>query len=1148
MRRKVLLFGSILALLVQPLWTRAADVHVIAYQDAPLVIQQCQVDTSGAQPVLRTAFNVAGTKDIDNVRFRYQFLDAQGHVVAEAHPQEAGTFTVAKSYTSSQPAVTQLPAYASVTCAPAYAHFADGTTWTAPGGNANGLGVLPIVLGAAALAAGIAVAASSSSSSPSSPPVPPPTAPPPPSLTVSPALLTFSSSSGAPLQFTVSGGAPPYSIDASECTKFATVNGSSPGPYTVTPIVAATTGGECVVKVRSGNGERGNLAVVVQVPQLVVGALTFTGPTAPAQTLPLSGGAAPFTIDDSACKGIATVSAASGSGPFTVRPVASNGGGGSCALKVTSANHVTQQAPVTVAHTLLTVSPTYFTFASPTASGETLIASGGRAPYTIDLGKCALVTVTPASGSGPFTVAPNGKGVGSCVIVVRSADHQTQSVSIVIGATPLAVTPSSLTFTSPTAPAQTFTASGAVAPYKATAAGCTTLATLSGTSPTFTLTPVSSSPGGTCVIKVTSADHQEATVIASVSVGTTLSVTPVALSFVTPSSPTQSFSVSGGTAPYTIASPDCSGIATFTPTTLSSAGSVTVTPAGAGSCGITVEDSSAVKQSRSVAIVVGAPAFSVTPATLDFATPEAPAQDVAVSGGSPMYDVDDAACSSVATVSGSGTLPGTLTVTPVAVGTCVFAVRSGNGSSVAVGVTVRAAPLTVTPGTLTFVNPYPTPGPQTFSVSGGAMPYHVVTSDCTGLVEGASGRRRSGGSPPSQTFTVTPAYNVVGTCGLTVQSGDNQSVVVIVKLTASAAYTLMEQPVQIDVSTSHQLAIFGGLYPRTLDISACAGYLTGSSVNFDYNLMTNWSVDATASLGTCPTIARTADGQYVINMVEIVPTRHAPPLQAMPSELRFDDHKAPPQEFAVIGGHKPYRIDDEDCMHVAHVSTVRLDEVYRVEPDASSNGKSCTIEIHSADGQKVMEHVEVGKHPLEVRAPREAQPIGTLTFRALTFASPIAPPQMVRLSGATTYRLDPSACAGVVTVNGSAGVYTVTPVRGNPSGATCAFGVEADGASQTISVTVAPPLAVTPKALEFATIHAGPQRVRVSGAQPISFVVSPNCAQALSVEPGAVSGFVQEFLVRAVREPNASPCTITFIGNGQIVPLTVNVRTHPRRQ
>jgi hypothetical protein len=1145
-RRGVLLLACVVALLVQPLWTRAADVRVIAYQGAPLVVQQCQVDTSGAQPVLHTTFNVAGTKDIDVARFHYQFLDAQGHVVADARPEQSGRFALAQSYSFTQPTLTPLPAYTDVSCAPAYAHFTDGTTWFAPTQTSNAADVLSIVLGAAALAAGIAVAASSHSSSPSSPPVPPPTAPPPPSsLTVSPSLLTFNSSTSSPLKFTVHGGTPPYTIDASACSTFARVTGSSPGPFTVTPIASATTGGECSITVRSSGGDPASVAVVVKVPQLVVGGLAFTGPSAPAQTLPLSGGAAPFTIDSSECRGIATVSPTTGSGPFTVKPVASNGGGGSCELLVTSANHVTQRAPVTVAPTALLVSPLYFTFPNPSSPGETLTARGGRAPYTVDLGKCTLVTATPHSGSGPFTVAPNGKGVGSCVIVLRSADGQTESISIVIGATPLAVTPSSVSFTSPTAPAQTFTASGGVAPYKATATDCARVATLSGTSPTFTLTPVSSSPGGTCIIKVMSADHQEQTVIVNVSVGTTLSVTPVALSFVTPSSPAQTFTVSGGTPPYTIASPDCSGIATFTPATLSSAGSVTVTAAGTGSCGITVDDSSKVKQSRSVAIVVGAPAFSVTPTTLEFASPSASGEDVTVSGGSAPYVVDTG-CAGVADVSGSASLPGTLTVTPVAPGTCVFSVRSGNGSSVAVGVTVRATPLTVTPETLTFTNPYltPTAPSQTITVSGGVAPYTPDYSGCAGMIV-PSARHRSGGSPPSIEFTITQAQNVYGSCAFTIRSADNQSVPVIVKFQASTLTLLglFPSPVVGNIST---LSVALGGYPRDLDDSACAALISFINVLPESPAYSFFNI-AWSTAGTCTLAVTSADGQYLLIPIVVTSTRVHIPLKALPKELTFADRAAPARDFGVVGGKKPYTLDDKDCKNVVRVTGTPRG-LYTVTPVRTGKPRAtCSILIRSANAERATVQVVIGKKPsLGVKPPFKANPMGQLMFHTLSFASPIAPPQSVPISGATTYRLDAAPCAGVVTVNGSAGVYTVAPVRSSAGGATCAFSVEADGVAHTVSVTVAPPLAVNPKVLEFATIHGAPARVRVNGAQPIDFVVSPNCAQALTVERGGVSGFVQEFLVHAVREPNASPCTITFIGNGQVVPLTVNVRTHQR--
>jgi hypothetical protein len=344
------------------------------------------------------------------------------------------------------------------------------------------------------------------------------------------------------------------------------------------------------------------------------------------------------------------------------------------------------------------------------------------------------------------------------------------------------------------------------------------------------------------------------------------------------------------------------------------------------------------------------------------------------------------------------------------------------------------------------------------------------------------------------------------------------------------------------------LQVEGGGFPRSLDDSTCAAQIISVDSVQNDEYFGVWFIYTTITPGTCALVVSSIDGQSLAVPFVVTSSRAPIRLVAAPNKLIFAGRAAPARRLGVFGAVKPYTLNDKDCKTVVRV-TGGSRGLYTVTPVRTGKPTAkCSIQIRSANAEKVTVLVVIGKKPsLEVKPPFKAKPMGQVMLHTLSFASPIAAPQTVRVSGATTYRLDGSACAGVVTVSGSAGVYTVTPIHNNVSGATCAFSVEADGISQPISVTVAPPLAVTPKVLEFATIHGGPQRVRVSGAQPIDFVVSPNCAQALSVERGGVSGFVQEFLVHAVREPASSPCTITFIGNGQVVPLTVNMRTHSRQ-
>jgi hypothetical protein len=481
---------------------------------------------------------------------------------------------------------------------------------------------------------------------------------------------------------------------------------------------------------------------------------------------------------------------------------------------------------------------------------------------------------------------------------------------------------------------------------------------------------------------------------------------------------------------------------------------VTVTPVSANDCSIRVDDSSKVKQSRSVAVVIAPVPFTVTPALLKFSSSQAPAKTDTDSGGVMPYSVDGSGCDRLATV--TITAPSEETVTPKAEasggGVCVFSVRDATGASVNVTVEVAKTPLTVTPASLTFSD-RDAPA-QTFSASGGGLPYTLDFSSCDGLVD------VSGTSPGP--YTVTPVRGNdkgPGTCSITVMSTDQQT--------------------------------------GTVSVSVGEGSFTVS-----------------------------------------------------PSDMVFYHAGSPPQLFQVTGGEQPYTVDATACTTAppyGYPTLKSVDEIspglYQVTPAPSAQGgATCVISVYSADGQKSSVSVKI------ISAGGSFRERLTVTSAFLNFASPVAAPQVERVSGGNgRYTLDPSACAGVVTVSGSAGVYTVAPVRSNPSGATCTFAVRAGALARTIDVTVAPPLAVNPRVLSFTTLHGAPARLRVIGAAPIAFSVSPNCAGALNVTRGPIAGFVQEFLVQLVRMPDASPCTIIFTANGQVAPLSVNVRLSHRR-
>ena len=99
-----------------------------------------------------------------------------------------------------------------------------------------------------------------------------------------------------------------------------------------------------------------------------------------------------------------------------------------------------------------------------------------------------------------------------------------------------------------------------------------------------------------------------------------------------------------------------------------------------------------------------APPLNVSAASVNFASPTATAQTVTVSGGTPAYNVS--ACNGVANVAVNGSA---LTVTPVAVGSCVLTISDSSSPSLSGSLTITvAAPIAMvalSPDAVSFASP-----------------------------------------------------------------------------------------------------------------------------------------------------------------------------------------------------------------------------------------------------------------------------------------------------------------------------------------------------------------------------------------------------------------------------------------------------------
>jgi FtsP/CotA-like multicopper oxidase with cupredoxin domain len=187
--------------------------------------------------------------------------------------------------------------------------------------------------------------------------------------------------------------------------------------------------------------------------------------------------------------------------------------------------------------------------------------------------------------------------------------------------------------------------------------------------------------------------HEDGGMMAAIRVGTAppMTVSNANVSFASATAPAQAVTLSGGKAPFSVTG--CSSVANASV----SGSTVTISPVGAGSCVLTVSDSSGLTATISVSVAAAAPKITLAPTSVSFTTPTSPAQPVTISGGTPGYTV--AGCSGVATGTVSGS---TLTVTPVAAGSCSMTVTDAAANTQTLAVSVNAVVTGSAQDNLTF--------------------------------------------------------------------------------------------------------------------------------------------------------------------------------------------------------------------------------------------------------------------------------------------------------------------------------------------------------------------------------------------------------------------------------------------------------------
>jgi hypothetical protein len=451
-----------------------------------------------------------------------------------------------------------------------------------------------------------------------------------------------------------------------------------------------------------------SFTLVIAAPTVALSPATLpngTAGTAYTQTVSATGGTAAYSYSVSSGVLPAGVTLNSLTGSLSGTPTA----GGAVNFSITATDSTTGNGPytasrayaVTIAAATITITPgTVPTATIASAYSQAFAASGGTSPYNF-----TTISTLPAgitlSSAGVLSGTPTS--AGSFSITVKAADSATGSgpysstttVVLIVNAPSVSVSPA--TFVAATvgiATTQTISASGGTSPYTfALSSGTlptglnlnTTTGVLSGTptsggSYSFTLKVTDSSTG-------TGAPFSASFPMSFTVAPPTVVVAPASFSAPNLAVPfSQTFTASGGTSPfnYSIATGALpAGL------TLSATGVLSGIPTAGGTFNFTVKatDSSTgagpYSGTQSYSVTIAAPTLTIVQVTLPVAADAiAYAQQLSTTGGTApyTYSITSGALPTGITLSSTGLISGTSTVTPAAFNVTIKSVDSSSGT------------------------------------------------------------------------------------------------------------------------------------------------------------------------------------------------------------------------------------------------------------------------------------------------------------------------------------------------------------------------------------------------------------------------------------------------------------------------------------
>jgi len=518
-----------------------------------------------------------------------------------------------------------------------------------------------------------------------------------PTITVNPATLPNPVANTAYAQtLTASGGVAPYGFAVTAGSLPSGITLSAGGALSGTSTQVGTY--NFTVTATDNFGQTGSRAytVTIAAPTLAMtpasGTLTATYGAAFSQTFTASGGSSSFSyavtgalpagmsFSGNTLSGTPTVP---GSYPITVTATDTVLTGAGAPFTVANAYTIDVPAPT------ITVAPA--TLPNTTAGlaySQTLTATGGVGPYAFAVTAGSLPTGTSLTATGALSGTTTASGTFNFTVTATDTFGQTgtQAYTVVVAVPTLTLTPATLPAgTSGTAYTQVLTVSGGIAPYTATLTGTLPAGiTFNAATRTFAGTPTQAGTFNLSVTVTDSTGGTAATVTNNYTLtiaAPTLTLTPAAGALPGGTAGTaygQTFTASGGIAPYTYAV--SAGALPAGLTLNASTGALSGTPTVAGSFGfsITATDSTtgtAGTVTNAYTLTLSAPTITITPATLPNGVLfVAYNQTVTAAGGTAPYAfaISAGALPAGVTLAANGALSGT----PTTAGAYTFTVQA----------------------------------------------------------------------------------------------------------------------------------------------------------------------------------------------------------------------------------------------------------------------------------------------------------------------------------------------------------------------------------------------------------------------------------------------------------------------------------------